>query len=40
MLHVVYNVKPFVVEGLELVISIITEHVQMMRVVEDFGVVR
>ena len=29
MFHVVYDVKPFVVEGLELVISIVAEHVQI-----------
>ena len=32
MLHVVYNIKPLVVEGLKLVISIVAEHVQMSHV--------
>jgi len=40
MLHVVHNVKPLVIEGFKLVISIVTEHIQVMRVVEDFSVVR
>ena len=40
MFHVVYDVKPLVVEGLKLVISIVVEHIQMMGVVENFSVVR
>ena len=40
MFHIVYDVKPLVVEGLKLVISILVEHIQMMGIVENFSVVR
>ena len=40
MFHVVYDIKPLIVEGLKLVISIVIEHVQMMGVVENLSVVR
>ena len=40
MFHVIHNVKPLVIEGFELIISIITEHVKMMGIVENFRVVR
>jgi hypothetical protein len=40
MFHVVHDVKPLVVEGFKLIISIVIEHIKMMRVIENFSVIR
>ena len=39
LLHVIHNVEPCGVEGFKLVISIVVEHIQMVRIVEDFSVI-